>query len=60
MKVLVENLLFKNLIRHLKLIFKNLFFDTNEVLFLKYCNEKKFIKKKKNKNYILIKTFTNY
>jgi len=49
MKVLFENLLFKNLIRHLKLIFKNLFFDNNEVLFLKYCNEKKFIKKKKIK-----------
>ena len=60
MKGLVQNLLFKNLIRHLKLIFKNLFFDANEVLFLKYCNEKKFIKKKKVKNYILIQTVTDY
>ena len=46
MKGLVYTIVFKNLTRQFKLIFKNLFFDANEILFLKYCNEKGFIKKK--------------
>lgn len=45
--------------RHLKILYKNFFFDENEKAFIKYCNQKRIINIRKNKT-ILIQVVSDY